>query len=667
MLARLFTAFLAISAISLFTVSCVDQEFDTPPGRIVETNDISNTTIQELIDLVIANNGSAVAIPEGTIIKGEIISDDNTGNMYKVMIIQDGTAGITLSINEGNLSTTFERGRIMYVDCGGLGVGNFNGLPQIGVLNGVSIERMEEVLLPEVLIAGTMSNMVEPRVRTIKTLTFADLNTLIRLDDVEFADSESGNSYATPQGGNGENRTLEDCDGNRVVVRNSDFSTFAGATLPEGNGSLTAVYSVYSFGGFNTDVNVFGGDAQLMLRDLDDVDLTGERCDGSGGGGGGTGGDLSIASLRSAFGGSPTTAPSGSIQGVVISDITAGNTLDRNLYMQDGTGGIAVRFAEAHNYQLGDELKIEVGGVLFEEFNGLLQLNELEANKVSLVSSSNLVTPQAVCVEDLIDNSKAYESTLVVLKDVSFSGGSIFSDNGVTVSDESGSIGMFTWFDANFSDNNLPSNNVDLYAVANNFNGPQIFIRNASDILTATSSDCQGGGGGGGGNGDPVDGINLSFDGSEGGQDFDPVTITDWQNTVETGNRNWQKRDYQGNGYAQATAYNDDDPSVDTWLITPQINMDVASRLNFDSATAFHVHDGLTVYVSTDFDGDVTTANWDVLSCNLANASTGDNNWVNSGDVDLSAYTGLINIAWRYEGTSGANTSSYRVDNIVVD
>ena len=64
---------------------------------------------------------------------------------------------------------------------------------------------------------------------------------------------------------------LEDCDGNTIIIRTSGYANFASDTLPEGNGSLIAIASVYN------------GEAQLVIRSINEVQLTGNRCGGGGG------------------------------------------------------------------------------------------------------------------------------------------------------------------------------------------------------------------------------------------------------------------------------------------------------------------------------------------------------------------------------------------------
>ena len=101
-------------------------------------------------------------------------------------------------------------------------------------------------------------------------------------------------------------------------------------------------------------------------------------------------------------------------------------------------------------------------------------------------------------------------------------------------------------------------------------------------------------------------------------------------------------------------------------LITPAINLDSPKVLNFESAKAFYNHDGLTVWISTDFDGDVEAATWTQLNCNLAGSGSADHDWVGSDDVDLSSFSGVGHIGFKYEGNNVSATTSYRIDNVEI-
>ena len=66
-------------------------------------------------------------------IKGQVISDDREGNVYRELYIQDATGGIDVKIGKSSLYSEFTRGQWVYVKCEGLTLGAYNGMPQLGL------------------------------------------------------------------------------------------------------------------------------------------------------------------------------------------------------------------------------------------------------------------------------------------------------------------------------------------------------------------------------------------------------------------------------------------------------------------------------------------------------------------------------------------------------
>ena len=147
--------------------------------------------------------------------------------------------------------------------------------------------------------------------------------------------------------------------------------------------------------------------------------------------------------------------------------------------------------------------------------------------------------------------------------------------------------------------------------------------------------------------------------------DNDDILLPDWANISVKGTRLWRAKEFGGNHYAQATAFGDQSAEMETWLITPGIVLSSPKKIKFETAKAFYVHDGLSIWISSDFNGsDVTGANWQQLFPNLANASSPDNTFIPSGDIDLSGFTGTVYVGFRYIGSGpGGQTTSFRVGN----
>jgi hypothetical protein len=132
-----------------------------------------------------------------------------------------------------------------------------------------------------------------------------------------------------------------------------------------------------------------------------------------------------------------------------------------------------------------------------------------------------------------------------------------------------------------------------------------------------------------------------------------------------TGDQLWT----QTSGYAKITGYvsSTNNANLD-YLISPAINLD-ASETNMLSFRTMMNYTGpaLKVLISTNFSGnytatDVNAATWSDITSNFS-FSTGSWQSVNSGEFDLSAYTGTIYVAFLYESTADAS-ATWEVDDV---
>lgn len=95
-----------------------------------ETQGLENfTTIHDLKALY---QNKPLVLEGNTWIKGQITSEDRTGNIYKEIYIQDATGGIDLKLGKSSLYSEYTRGQWLYVKCDGLTLGQYKGMPQLG-------------------------------------------------------------------------------------------------------------------------------------------------------------------------------------------------------------------------------------------------------------------------------------------------------------------------------------------------------------------------------------------------------------------------------------------------------------------------------------------------------------------------------------------------------
>ena len=90
------------------------------------------TTIADLKDMYKANGNKAFVVQKTCIIKGQVTTSDQVGNLYKSLYIQDETAGIEIKIGKNGLYNEYKLGQWLYIDCTGLTVGDYNGMINVG-------------------------------------------------------------------------------------------------------------------------------------------------------------------------------------------------------------------------------------------------------------------------------------------------------------------------------------------------------------------------------------------------------------------------------------------------------------------------------------------------------------------------------------------------------
>jgi hypothetical protein len=455
------------------TTSCVKRDFDEPPTGGEPVSVVSNTTIAALKALHVTTNGGFDKIVDDLIIEGTVIMDDRSGNYYKTLVIQDATGGIEVKFNDGYLFNQYPVGRKLFIYCKDLLLTDYNGLTQ---LTGSTVEQggqLEDVGITEAqartkVVKGPISATPPvPVVVSLNSLNASYVSTLVKLENVQFIAADAGKTYADPVTKFSLNRTIMNCTGGKVILRSSGYAEFAGALTPTGSGTITGVLGIY------------GNTLQLFVRDLSDVDMPADRCSGVGGQ------PMSIKDLRSFFTGTTTNAPTDrKIRGIVISDRVGNNLNGRNAYVQDldGSAGILVRFSANHSYNLGDEVEVEVSGQELSQFNGLLQVNNVQLDKSGALTSGNTPVVRTATAAQINANFDAWESTLVKITGATISGGGTPISGGKTVTDAGGSIAMFTQSYATFASATTPSGTVTVTAIVSDFNGKQIILRNMNDI-----------------------------------------------------------------------------------------------------------------------------------------------------------------------------------------
>lgn len=506
--------------VALSMCACVDREFDAPPidGNAVSFPDDSLMTIGEV--KAYYSPGEFVQIPDAKFMRGVVVGDDESGNIFKSLILQDSIDGITLIVDAVNLNNNYFEGREVIVYMEGLWISDFNGFIQVGAgPNSFNqMERIPEILVNERVRPGKYLGVVEPILVTFTQLNDSYQSRLIKVDGVEFASFELGKTYAEEE--QTINLTIQDCNGSDLLIRTSGFSDFWETEVPQGNGSITAIYGV------------FGQDQQLTIRDLNDVEFINERCDGGGGSGGANAAFdengnfivessrvVSIADLKAEFyqaGSANFITSDRVIRGTVTSSDLEGNFF-KEITFEDASGGIKVRidaFDLFQTYPIGTDVALFAQGLAIGDFNGLVQIGggadgadilriDEGVYRSHLFAGSNVgaLSGTVVAIADLDDS---YQNRLVRIEATQFANGSVgvpYSESDFTTNRniedcDGNSILLRNSSFADFAADDTPEDNGTITAVYGVFGtDQQLFIRDTRDV-NYTGTRCDGGGGG---------------------------------------------------------------------------------------------------------------------------------------------------------------------------
>lgn len=446
------SALMITVTIAAISTSC-KKNFDAPPAYAA-ANLTATTTIREL-KAMHTNSNNTELIADDLIIRGIVIADDKSGNYYKSIVLQDATGGILIRLEGTSLYTSFPIGMEVFVKCNGLYLGDYNRLVQLGGAvdnTGTfpSILTIPAALFSKYLVKGSIGNVVTPRVVTPDMLstnmqdTFQ--NTLIKLNNYEFDRLDTGKTYATATPPTSINFVLKNCSGasSSITLRNSGFANFAALNVPNGNGSIVSVYTV------------FGNTKQLTIRDTSDLQFYGTRCNGSGGGGGGNGnGTLTpLSSIRSLYTGSDILLPAAyKVTGIVISDAANKNINKSTVIIQDGNSGISIYFGSTATvaYNIGDSVVIDVTGDSLLKFRGSLQIKGNASQLSAAVAIGKTVATNVVTITQLntamalpLGTGNHIENTLVKIVNATASGSPATFGGNKTLTDATGNIVLRT-------------------------------------------------------------------------------------------------------------------------------------------------------------------------------------------------------------------------------
>ncbi len=484
---------------SFIIAGCVkDSDFSTPNVACIEQTLTVTNTLDQIKDMY---TFGGTQFETDIVIEGYVVSSDQSGNIYKSLSIQNQpenpTSAIKIAIDQTDIYTKYEVGRKIYVKLNGLAIDYSYGSLQIGKISNSDLEGISTFELDNHIVRSCEVTTIIPKKVAIADLNKDMLEMLVELENVQFSPKDLGNSYANIDNTRTVNRTLQNFNTNcnlvgSVEVRNSGYASFKSNVLPEGKGSVVAIFSNY----YN--------DFQLYIRDTNDVNLTEARCDYSNA----LTPNITLAEVAAMYEENMVEFGISNnyiAEGYVISSDENGNFRER-LIIQDAlenpTTGIQILVesdALFNSYAIGDKVFVKLDRLYMDKDAGVLSLGYTNGSSISEINEEDFnsfiinseesfeIIPTALLIAN-IDN-EIYQNTLVTIQNVQLVEdelGKAFAyysgtANGIRTLEtcgESKKLGAFTNGNASFANELFPENHGNITGIL----GEYLEVRTASDV-----------------------------------------------------------------------------------------------------------------------------------------------------------------------------------------
>ena len=278
--------YLMITAVCVLFASCmgdsyagIDENAPVPYGNneLTETNVITIAQLKSDYATYIATDyrdGQSFAkVTDDVKIKAIVTSSDAQGNIYQELALQDATGAIIVGVAQGGLYGPLPVGTEILVSLKDLYVGNYGkqaqiGMPSKNATGADVIGRISRATWDQHYKILSTGHIVEPTLFATGTNpTTWNLDTdggkLGIIRNVSFKSSNNSkatDTFADPNGGAGSvSWTLNEQDGRKVIVYNSNFADFANAKVPTGKVDITGI------------IKRFNNQWEIIIRSIDDI------------------------------------------------------------------------------------------------------------------------------------------------------------------------------------------------------------------------------------------------------------------------------------------------------------------------------------------------------------------------------------------------------------
>ncbi|WP_330744983.1 DUF5689 domain-containing protein [Chryseobacterium sp. CP-77] len=276
------------SAISMLSFSsCVKtDDYEVPEIKCTNKFAAANHPLTDLATIAKAKPTEADIIKEDYIVEAYVSSSDESGNIYKMMFLQDKpenpTQGIEIDIDGGNQYLDYPTGSLVRINLKGLIVQGVNGNIKVGSFDpNYSIGRINPNKLSNYM--ARVCDGQKAVVTAIKPLEFnsiadalkngAHINQLVKIKNVQFEEPELTKTFAD-ESGTGD-RYITDKKAGRLDLRFSNYATFAKSPISpkyEKSGDIVLLLSRFTS---SSNATIFTD--QAYIRTLDDINFSNPR------------------------------------------------------------------------------------------------------------------------------------------------------------------------------------------------------------------------------------------------------------------------------------------------------------------------------------------------------------------------------------------------------
>lgn len=270
--------YILLACAGLLMTSCMNGDWDSVDthytrgnSAITETHVISIAQLKSNYATQLAQPYGMAEITDDIQIKGYVMANDNGGNVFSQISLQDATGAIVIAISDNGIAGYLPVGAEILVNLKGLYIGNYGYQTQIGTpysseRNQESVSRMSKIRWYQHF--NYTNHTITP------TIPLFDQS---RITDANYLNENAGRvmtikNVAFQQGGikdyanradvvnnNACERALVGLNENNIVVRTSVYADFAADKLPTGQVDITGLFTRYN------------NKWQIIIRQVSDV------------------------------------------------------------------------------------------------------------------------------------------------------------------------------------------------------------------------------------------------------------------------------------------------------------------------------------------------------------------------------------------------------------